>query len=147
MKKKRFDLGFTLIELLVVMAILGILSTIGLNSFRVSQAKSRDARRKSDLGQIQRALEMYYNDKGTYPGSLAFGSELNDPSSSGTIYMKEIPQDPSGNPGYCYVSTGNTYKIYAKLENSQDVAIGGPYSCGGCSGCYNYGVSSSNTSP
>ncbi|MGB9706948.1 MAG: type IV pilin protein, partial [Microgenomates group bacterium] len=59
--------GFTLIELLVAVAILGILATVGLGSFQSSQMKGRDARRKSDLSQIQKALEMYYNDKGAYP--------------------------------------------------------------------------------
>ena len=59
--------GFTLIELLVVIAILGLLATVGLSSFRTSQLKGRDSKRKSNLSQIQKALEMYYNDYGQYP--------------------------------------------------------------------------------
>lgn len=147
--------GFTLIELLVVMTILGLLSTVGLVSFRTSQMKSRDSQRKSDLGQIQRALELYYNDYNAYPsstegkinvgGALNWGDEFKD--AKGTVYMKELPKDPTGNPEYCYMNFTSpvSYKIYAKLENSKDPKIGGPYTCAGTS--YNYGVASSNTTP
>jgi prepilin-type N-terminal cleavage/methylation domain-containing protein len=54
--------GFTLVELLVVIAIIGTLVTIALVSFRSSQAKGRDAQRKSDLKQVSSALELYYSD-------------------------------------------------------------------------------------
>jgi len=151
-QRKMFLKGFTMIELLVVMAILGVLAVVGVQSFRLSQAKSRDARRKSDLEQVQRALEMYVNDHKSYPTSdngkilgTNWGGEFAD--SNGTIYMKELPKDPRGNPEYCYSSdTGNEYKLYAKLENSQDPKVGGPYSCNGVND-YNYGVSSPNTTP
>jgi type II secretion system protein G len=158
--------GFTLIELLVVMAILGILATVGLSSFRSSQLKSRDAKRKSDLEQVQRALEMYHNDYGRYPeseggkikiGGSALtwgGAEMTD---GNTLYMKELPGDPTGNPEYCYVFEAGPpaigYKLYAKLENSQDPhCIGGICSppsadCGGLTKAYNYGVTSSNLEP
>lgn len=138
--------GFTLIELLVVIAILGMLVTIGMGSFRSSQIKGRDAQRKSDLGQIQKALEMYYNDYGEYPlsGQIpAGGSEWKD--AQGTLYMKSVPADPKGG-SYCYESVDGTwYRLYAKLENNRDPKIIVPNS----SVCadYNYGVSSSNISP
>ncbi|MCX6726097.1 MAG: prepilin-type N-terminal cleavage/methylation domain-containing protein [Candidatus Shapirobacteria bacterium] len=119
MKEKRnIQRGFTLVELLVVMAILGLLATIGLGSFMSTQIKGRDSQRKSDLGQIQKALEMYYNDYGQYPDSLpAGGSSWED--TKGTLYMKAIPADPKfGN--YAYSSNGSSYRLYARLENTQD---------------------------
>lgn len=152
--------GFTLIELLVVMAILGVLATVGLSSFRLSQIKSRDARRKSDLGQVQRALEMYYNDYGAYPaaaggeiGGFAWGTE-EFKDAKDTVYMKELPKDPTGTQEYCYATSAvppyTYYKLYARLENSQDPkCLDGNCAtarvCG--TGTYNYGVSSSNTVP
>ncbi len=174
MKKSGFTLiseafkGFTLIELLVVMAILGILSTVGLNSFRLSQMKARDAKRKSDLGQVQRALEMYYSDHGNYPAAGAAGTihigvsdlawgdgEMTDAEAPETVYLKELPKDPSGNLEYCYFyqSSPISYKLYARLENSQDQScLGGVAKCndpqGTCGGkAYNYGVSSANITP
>lgn len=160
-KKNRFiqhqfhGAGFTLIELIVVIAILGILATIGLTSFQTSQMKSRDARRKSDLEQVQRALEAYMNDYGNYPAANAggidgflWGGEMKD--AKDTLYMKQLPKDPRGNPEYCYLTVAATpytyYKLYAKLENSEDPRIGGPYTCAGI-GTYNYGVASSNATP
>lgn len=60
--------GFTLIELLVVIAIIGLLSSVVLASLNTARMKARDAQRISGLKEIQKALEMYYQDYGTYPG-------------------------------------------------------------------------------
>ncbi len=128
--KKNIKTGFTLIELLVVIAILGILATIGLGSYTSTQAKSRDARRKSDLENVQKALEMYLNDFGSYPeddsGSIAdfdWGQTFRDPDKATTIYMKELPQDPVSSQNYYYVSGDSWYKLYARLENSNDICF------------------------
>lgn len=66
--------GFTLIELLVVISIISILSTIVLSSLNRGRAKSRDAFRISQIVQVQRALELYYNANNSYPNI----SSLND---------------------------------------------------------------------
>lgn len=50
--------GFTLVELLVVVAIIAILSVIGLTIFTGVQANARDARRKTDIEAIANALEV-----------------------------------------------------------------------------------------
>lgn len=135
-------------ELLVVIAILGILAAIGLGSFRSSQMKGRDAQRKSDLGQIQKALEMYYNDYAGYPDSIpAGGGSWQD--AKGTLYMKEVPKDPK-DFDYCYEAAANKtwYRLYAKLENSQDPGIAKTGCAAGCTcggdNTYNYKIASSN---
>ena len=51
-----------MIELILVMAIIGILSVIGIGSFTQATVKSKDTQRKNDLNQIAKALELYYND-------------------------------------------------------------------------------------
>ncbi|MDP2672104.1 MAG: type II secretion system protein, partial [Candidatus Daviesbacteria bacterium] len=50
--------GFTLIELLVAIAIIGILSSFLLSNFVGVRQRARDGVRKSDLRQIQSALEL-----------------------------------------------------------------------------------------
>lgn len=135
--------GFTLIELLVVIAILGVITGLSLSTFRGSQIKARDAKRKSDLEQVQRALEMYYNDKNFYPADLAWGEAFVDPDHSQTVYLKQLPRDPIASSQYCFVSDGVLYRLYARLENSQDPVVAGPYSCSG-EATYNYQVTSSN---
>ena len=62
-----FTRGFTLIELLVVIAIITILSGIIITNTSGVKAKSRDAKRISDLGQIQLALTMYFDRCNRYP--------------------------------------------------------------------------------
>jgi len=65
--------GFTLIELLVVISIIGLLSSVVLSSLNSARMKARDANRLSDMRQIRLALEMYYNDNGSYPGNTDTG--------------------------------------------------------------------------
>lgn len=58
--------GFTLIELMVVIAIIGILSSVVLASLNDARASARDSVRRTELRQIQIAMEYYYNEYGTY---------------------------------------------------------------------------------
>jgi prepilin-type N-terminal cleavage/methylation domain-containing protein len=55
--------SFTLIELLVVVALIALLASIVVVSLNDVRAKARDARRKQDIVQIMKALEMYYIDQ------------------------------------------------------------------------------------
>jgi prepilin-type N-terminal cleavage/methylation domain-containing protein len=63
--------GFTLIELLVVIAIIGVLATIALNSFSNARSRARDSKRLSVIQSIQKALELYNLDSGSYPQTIA----------------------------------------------------------------------------
>ncbi|MDD5290568.1 MAG: type II secretion system protein [Patescibacteria group bacterium] len=114
MRKQR---GFTLIELLVVIAIIGLLSTLAVVALNNARQKSRDAKRVSDIKQIQTALELYYNDANAYPTALSFGT--GSIAYSGTTYMSIIPDNPAprndgdcpnSNYGYSQTSTA-TYSI------------------------------------
>lgn len=141
--------AFTLIELLVVITIIGILASIGLNSFTSAQIKSRDVKRKTNLKQISDSLEAYYNDHGQYPAEadIVWGASLTD--ANGTIYMVQLPADPTLglSYNYAYLDSGKKYQLYAHLENDQDlnlITITGPQ-CG--TKVCNYGISSSNITP
>lgn len=132
--------GFTLIELLVVISIISILTATASASFMGVRQRSRDGVRKSDIRQIQSALEQYRADQGYYPSVLpACGSSLTKPTDATTVYMKSIPcdsntpglsysyiknPDVSGNPGNCDNTSVNgycrTYILKACLENSND---------------------------
>jgi general secretion pathway protein G len=120
--------GFTLIELLVVIAIIGGLSALLVPNFMSTRERARDAQRKSDLKQIQKALEMYRQDKIpiAYPTATAnrFGSSDACQTQFGTniIYMNKIPCDPLGPTPYYYSVDNNnlTYTLCACIENKAD---------------------------
>jgi general secretion pathway protein G len=116
--------GFTLIELLIVVVIIGILSTLLMTNFVGVRQRGRDAQRKSDLRQIQAALELYRADQGLYPETSIFSAFSCNPSSSLAVgsntYMQKIPCDPVSKSLYNYVSDGTTYTIIACLENLND---------------------------
>ena len=58
--------GFTIIELIVVIAIIAVLAAIVLINVNGYIAKARDAKRKGDLTQVLKALNMYAADYGTF---------------------------------------------------------------------------------
>lgn len=116
--------GFTLVELLIVVSIIGILSTLLTANFIGVRQRSKDAHRKSDLRQIQSALELYRSDQGSYPATVSnctcSGSAcLMSPDCSTSIYLQKVPVDPNGG-SYTYTSNGTTYTVIACLENAND---------------------------
>lgn len=124
--KNRF--GFTLIELLVTVSIISLLSSMVLFSINKASSKSREAVRKSDLKQLQNALETYYSEFNAYPstGNNWWGASVNGgnrgvngvnayiPGLTPT-YMSILPLDPAGDKsgwsGYNYRSDGQNYKL------------------------------------
>lgn len=170
--------GFTLIELTTVIGVLGVLSAIVLAVLNPLEQfnKSQDARRKGDLAQIQRGLEVYYNDFQKYP-PVYQAPNINRISTDGTSstavawgsdwrpYMDILPLDPKVAKSYAYWAdaAGQSYVLFAALDRgSKD-----PQACNGGSACARtvgtgiggtnitcgtnisctYGVSSPNISP
>ncbi len=125
--------GFTFIELLVVLAIIALLASFTVSTFTAASARSRDARRESDVKEIQKALAIYANSIGKYPqcpSEVAING-TNDCLSDALLLeksMSAVPTDPRngvgggscGNIGsfyYCYQSsTGDIYNIRYDLE-------------------------------
>jgi len=124
--------GFTLIELLVVIAIIGVLAAVVIVNLNVARAKSRDARRKSDLDSMRTALEMYSDRNGRYPvnsnwQTSAPGIWINDTSIPSIPLVPEfisvLPLDPKNVNPYYYAyrsPDGNNYKILAQTMESPE---------------------------
>lgn len=146
--------GFTLVELVFVIAIIALLSTIILASLTKATSLGRDAKRRSDLDAVATALELYYQDNGTYP----IGNCISSPwwgcwGSAGesrllpATYIPTMPQDPTfydsggacgshGDPSklYSYYSAdGQNYVLTAHMENA--VASSDPHFYNGTYGC------------
>ncbi len=147
-KIKKFGRGFTLIELLIAISIIGILSSFLLANFIGVRQRARDGVRKSDLRQIQSALELYRSDKGSYPSSLypssgnQCGVAFQESSSPPVVYMQKLPCDPSTGSIYTYtVSSPCTasYCVTACLENKNDSQLNNPITlCSGSTTTWQY---------
>lgn len=128
--------GFTLIELLVVIAIIGILSTLAVVALNNARQKSRDAKRVSDVKQVQTALELYFADVNSYPtGTIATVAQNGvigvtprlilsstngfNTTAAGTTYMGLVPSNPSPNgAAYTYAGLAASYSITFTLEGN-----------------------------
>lgn len=153
--------------MILVIAIISALATVVLAVINPLEQfkKSNDARRKSDLYQIQRALETYYDDNGRYPLSsndfqIQNGANTITWGTSWQPYMNILPKDPaSPSKSYVYYApdtvNGQTYYLYGSLDRGAD----DPQVCNGgalcahvpsgatCGDVCNFGVSSPNVSP
>ena len=141
--------GFTIIEMLVVIAIIGILSAIIITNLTSSKAKARDAKRVSDLAQIQLALEQCFDRGNVYPSNL-----ITTVPCGGTLtladFISTIPKDPTtlSDYGYAIMAGGLDYTLHAKLENPSSVIkdglisapnyVGTSFSCSNADGSLDY---------
>lgn len=108
--------GFTLVELLVVVAIIAVLSVIGITIFTGTQKGARDARRKGDIDAISKAWESHYSN--TSPRY---------PTLQGTWFSSgSVPTDPINVAPYQYSginTNADTYNACATLENGGTYCI------------------------
>jgi prepilin-type N-terminal cleavage/methylation domain-containing protein len=123
--------GFTLVELLIVIGIIAILSGIVMANFGTAKLKARDARRVSDITQLQIGLESYFQEPGNnhvYPAAI---------STLAGAQVPVVPTDPKTGASYSYfLNTDNkSYCLGATFENPTDPAITQNTSCTGITWC------------
>jgi len=133
----RTSKGFTLIELLVVIAIIGLLATMAVVSFSGAQSKARDAKRISDVTQLMKALELYYDENGSYINSGNCASTIPGASWCNSIqgvssghwirngaadhlgaYLSVDPVDPSQGASAVFYTYG-AYFYYSRSYSNQ----------------------------
>jgi prepilin-type N-terminal cleavage/methylation domain-containing protein len=130
--------AFTLVELLVVIAIIGLLSTVAIVALGKSQVNARNAKRKADLRQLSKIMDLYYADHDHYPVTSGWRGSCSSygsyPNSGGTTWIPDIspyyiaalPSDPTHGQNhstwsfcdnsracYLYYGTATDYKIMA----------------------------------
>ena len=136
--------GFTLVELMVVISIISVLVSVILVSLNGVRANARDAKRFSDLRQVEVALELYKQDNNQYPNTnglwqtvCTYGADPVPRDVTGPTgyipnlapdFIRELPIDPSGCVrkgafgGYIYVSNGAEYKFTADWTSESGLA-------------------------
>jgi prepilin-type N-terminal cleavage/methylation domain-containing protein len=127
MSSLKLQKAFTLIELMVVVAIIAILTAIVIANLTQAKAKSRDAKRISDLNQIQLALELFFDRCNQYPASSGNLPNIDAGKGGGNgcptgitlgTFISKIPTPPNPGESYYYAvdSTNSDYLLKAVLE-------------------------------
>jgi general secretion pathway protein G len=113
--KLQSEKGFTLIEVLLVMAIITVLAAIVVPKFTGRSKDARITAARTDIANIELALDAYEVDNGRYPtkseGLKALvENRSNSVSWKGPYLKRDVPLDPWGNQ-YIYILPGrqNTY--------------------------------------
>lgn len=138
---KKSSSAFTIIELIAVITVIAILVAATIVSYNGIQGRSRDATRRSDVANIAKALEQYYSDNGSYPGTAGTWYVSNNANwttfrTALTGMIDKVPVDPrnTGNPtaantyGYAYYTAnacgrtaGQWYLLAYRFESSPQV--------------------------
>lgn len=173
--KKFSQKGLTKIELIVVVVILGVLSFMTYGNFQTSVKKERDVKMKATLHEVRLALEKYYGQNKVFPPSINEGGNAGKIQACGCspkgepcfwgeselcdanyiVYLRTLPGEAvKTKKNFCYISEGQSFKLYADVENNRDPEclehnlLGfctASRECGGKK--YNFGISSAGTKP
>jgi prepilin-type N-terminal cleavage/methylation domain-containing protein len=101
--------AFTLIELLIVMAVIAILISITIPSFRGMQNEAKKVKCQGDLMTLQIAVESYYkNNNSVYPPETSYQTTL-------IAASPQIIQAPMYDP---FAATNTTAYLYDLAANS-----------------------------
>lgn len=121
--------GFTLVEMIVVVAIFTILTSIILAAMSGAKARARDARRKEDLNEIRKAVQLYESNNHEFPGISGTPNCLSGCDSTQaqpwipgltSEYIPVVPFDASNSASSRYryrVSADGTFELDAPVEN------------------------------
>ena len=131
-KSNKRAFGFTIVELLIVIVVIGILAAITIVSFNGVSAKANVSKSQSDLKNMQKLLEMYKVDNGTYPTTgrawyytVSAGANGGDNFIPGIVpkYTSALPRPSAGS--YIYNSNGTDYKLmrYDAIPASEWAAL------------------------
>lgn len=127
--------GFTLVEIIIVIAILAILTTIGVTQYWGATSKARDSARRQDIYAITTALESNRNNEGYTPLAQHHFSSFQWADPMGDAYCIGVgnPADPTSEwggacpTGFSPVAPGGpalsfeSWKVCTDLENSPNI--------------------------
>jgi general secretion pathway protein G len=104
--------AFTLIELLLVLVILGVLAAVVVPKFVGRGEQAREAAAKTDIANIESAIDRFEVDNGRFPSNdEGLGVLVNPPMNATNWrgpYLKSVPNDPwQGAYIYRYPGTHN----------------------------------------
>mgnify|MGYP001563889314 CR=1 FL=1 len=126
------DLGFVIV---VLISILGV----SYFQLKISQAKTRDSQRKSDVELVGKAINAFFEDYKILPAASGKGEIISCGDGGIAVcqwgegpivdkenvtYLKKLPVDPQANKGLSYIYSTNPertkYKLCITLEYKAD---------------------------
>ena len=131
MKKK----AFTLIELLIVVALIGILSSIGVITFQGQIKSSKQKKAEINLNSVNLALQEYKSNNGSYYYQSSCSSNSNNTIDTNLFDgVKNLSGDDSFQ--YCISGSGSNFLIKAvnpetscQITLNQNLAVNRNSSC------------------
>ncbi|MCU0640822.1 MAG: type II secretion system GspH family protein [Candidatus Margulisbacteria bacterium] len=107
--------AFSIVELLIVMAVIAILVSIAIPSFRAMQTEAWKAKAQGDVRVLKIALESYFKNHGSFPAVANYQTTLlaeTPPVLESTLYD---PFGASSTTAYSYVvsTSGKYYAVYS----------------------------------
>jgi general secretion pathway protein G len=103
--------GFTLVELMIVIAIIGILATLAIPTYKYANIRAKEAVLKENLFRLRDTLDQFYADRERYPETL---EELVKEG-----YLRKVPFDPMTE------ATDTWELIYEELAEGEEDKIPG----------------------
>lgn len=136
--KKAGQAGFTGIELLIVLTIAAVVTILVASNIQAAVAKGRDIERRTDLNDLQRALEEYWHTNEAYPSDLN-GLNLGPVPDSSTLdgandlqsLISQTLIDPNNQPILILPATDSANKpasSYQAAKPDQEYTYA-PYDC------------------